>query len=352
MKQIIQIVPRVPPAMCGVGDYSWLLANELEARHGIQSQFIFTDALAPDAPANARFKSFRCPAGDAARLARLVGSSDAQAVVLQLSGYGYAANGAPFWLGRALRAIRDLPRRPRVITMFHELYASGPVTSKAFWRRLPQQMALRRIIQLSDCLRTNRRAYADWIFRHSTAEVITMPVFSNLGEAANPVPPVKRENRMVLFQPPCARSTGGRGFWETWKHVQSTLHPSSSVAAGRSGEFPAGAQIEKAGVLSAAEVSRLMAGSRYVFVDYYDGYLAKSGIFAAAAAHGMTCILAKRNHSEADGIREGVHYVTAMNAGKLLDKSRLDACSNALWLWYQDHSIRATADSFATQILV
>lgn len=349
MTEILQLVPRVPPAICGVGDQAWLLAAELNARHGIQSKFVFTDPRAPDPPRDAPFDTTRIGAGDAAALTALLLASSARAVIVHMSGYGYARDGAPRWLVKALAMVRRQSRgRPRVITMFHELYATGWILSRAFWTRFSQQRVLRGLIESSDCLRTNRRAYSDWISRQSGRKVLTMPVFSNLGETSNPPRLINRADRLVLLQPPDATSDRSRAFWQAWARVDAALRPGSTIAAGRSGALPP--NVKHLGVLDAQEMAQLVRGSRYAFLDYFDGYLGKSTILAAVAAHGTPCILAKPNNSEADGLRQGAHYVTADGSEGVSDPELLQRTSQALWGWYQDHSLAATADSFAAQI--
>lgn len=349
MTQILQLVPRVPPAICGVGDQAWLLAAELSARHDIHSKFVFTDAHAPGPSRDAAFDATLIRAGDAGGLAELLLTSGAQTVIVHMSGYGYARNGAPQWLVKALAKVREQPRdRPSVIMMFHELYAKGPILSKAFWTWLPQQVSLRGLIRNSDCLRTTRHAYSDWISRYSTKRVVTMPVFSNFGETPNPRPLTEREDRLVLLQTPNVRSAKGRDFWQAWEHVDWALRPSTTVAAGRCGNLPT--KVKRLGILDAKELAKLLRSSRYAFLDYFDGYLAKSTILAAVAAHGMACILARPNASGADGLYHEAHYLTAEDNRQLADTARLQSVAAALWGWYQSHSREATATSFAAQI--
>lgn len=40
MKRVLHVVPRVPPAVCGIGDYAWLLAQALRDGHDIHSSFL------------------------------------------------------------------------------------------------------------------------------------------------------------------------------------------------------------------------------------------------------------------------------------------------------------------------
>src|ERR1039458_5698476 len=41
--EIIQIVPGLPPSIGGVADYSYLLARQLRAAHGVNTQFAVCD---------------------------------------------------------------------------------------------------------------------------------------------------------------------------------------------------------------------------------------------------------------------------------------------------------------------
>src|SRR5688500_3628942 len=40
---ILQIVPRLPPSISGVGDYAYLLSEELRAKHDIKTNFLVCD---------------------------------------------------------------------------------------------------------------------------------------------------------------------------------------------------------------------------------------------------------------------------------------------------------------------
>ena len=64
---IIQIVPRLPPATDGVGDYAIRVAHQLRAAHQIESHFIVGD---PDwqAPVNLEFEATAIRARSSAKL--------------------------------------------------------------------------------------------------------------------------------------------------------------------------------------------------------------------------------------------------------------------------------------------
>ncbi|MFZ4767010.1 MAG: hypothetical protein ACOYMN_18820 [Roseimicrobium sp.] len=349
---VLQIVPSLPSKVCGVGDYAWLLAQALQKDWGIASRFLVADpawdgtvpgAIATTVPGRSASDWLR------ALTPALVG---VDAVVLQYSGYGYSAKGAPLGLAQALASATQRPRKVPVLTMFHELFASGPWWSKAFWFQQIQKHVCRRFVKLSRQRRTNRAAYALWLQRQGgrdASSVCTMPVFSNLGELSAPSVPSSREARLVLFQPPSAKTKQGDAFWRSFEEVRKALAPDEVIVAGRVLSLPPGSEFTVKGKLSQEDASALLASARYGFFDYYDSYLAKSGLFAAFASHGVACILASPNDSSADGLVAGQHYLKAQDAERLNGET-MDTLAASLHQWYRGHDLATTARSLAEQL--
>src|SRR5262245_33289304 len=141
--EIIQIVPRLPPAINGLGDYAFLLARELRATHDIHSNFIVCD---PDLESTGSLDGFpvQCVA---ARTASDVGdvlegmSGRDTTIFLHYVGYGYDKRGCPSWLVEGLEQWRRLAGGRRLVTMFHELYAFGMPWRSSFWT-MPLQRSI------------------------------------------------------------------------------------------------------------------------------------------------------------------------------------------------------------------
>ena len=109
MKRLLHLLPRVPPAICGVGDQTTYLAETLLAEHGIESEFLVAghelgspQELWPKLEAQ---------------------SNRADAVTIQYSCYGFQKRGIPFHLIRAVKRLRQSQPNLPVLTMFHELAA-------------------------------------------------------------------------------------------------------------------------------------------------------------------------------------------------------------------------------------
>src|SRR5258708_4405092 len=148
MTRIIQIVPRLPPSISGVGDYAFLLAGELRRAHGIETTFVVGDPDWKNAE-NLKaemlktefeldgFKVFCVNERRAEELLRLLSQPETPStVLLQYVGYGFEKRGCPAWLVNALREWKHgaASEIRALVTMFHELYARrGAVWTSSFW---------------------------------------------------------------------------------------------------------------------------------------------------------------------------------------------------------------------------
>lgn len=203
---LLQIVPILPPAISGVGDYATLLADELRAAHGIESHFLVGDPLWDGSQENGvdgDVKVIRERTADA--LQRELRADDGPAtVLLHYVGYGYARRGCPFWLVEALERWKHAsPTNRRLIVLFHETYASGPAWSSAFWTSPWQRSLAGRLGRLADARRITTSRAAEELRRvrgvPSGRSVEVVPVFSNLGEPTLVLPLSERMRQLVVF---------------------------------------------------------------------------------------------------------------------------------------------------------
>jgi hypothetical protein len=168
---ILQIVPRAPGNREGVGDYAWTLATGLRTR-GYETTFVAahsaggSEILAP--LARISDKEWRC--------------HRASAIVLHYVNYGYHARGVPWSLPKKIERIHELTGA-RLITIFHELYASGSWRQSAFWLRPLQKHIVRMLAQRSVVSFVSSAALAQQLREVApAARVIVRPVVSNFGE--------------------------------------------------------------------------------------------------------------------------------------------------------------------------
>lgn len=358
--KILQILPRVPPAVCGIGDYSWRLARALRDEHDIHSSFLSagTNWIKPEG--ETEFPVFRLTrlSHDCLSNWTQEAQGNYDAIILHVSLYGYQKRAVPFWMARAWKTISRRRPRPGLIAMFHELSASGSPGSSAFWLQLLQKKILHRIAQDSDALRTNREAYAIWLDRmikRSATRTTVMPVFSNFGEMDEPPLLAKRPPAMVMF---AAGIHGGADASDSLRtaarlgakfglqalHIIGGPRPQT--------ESIEGMQVHYQQFLPGDEVSALLANCRVAYCAYNPEFLGKSTLFACCASHGLAVITTGSSPVLPDGLREGVEvlYESSCCVNEALPATTLQEIATHLHVWYRKHSLAENASSYARDI--
>lgn len=360
MIRVLQILPRVPPAVCGIGDYAWGIARKLRDEHGIHSSFLAAGTTWTQPVGETEFPVFRLPELSAKALVEFVAArkDGFQAVVLHLSPYGYQKRAVPFWLASGWRQLSRLPGRPRLITMFHELYASGSMRSSAFWLQPLQKWVLRTVARASDGLRTNRQGYADWLQGISglkTTQVEVMPVYSNFGEPEVLPSWNEREAAMALF---CWGIHSGESLEAVVRkaaaHCQRFGLRRLHLMGCKQEPEPDQAQVEyvRHGFLEAAALSRLLLSCRMAYTAYSPLHLGKSTLVAAFAAHGLVMITQGKSAALPDGLNDGLNVLNESSLeGHLMQAAEpMAGIGASLRRWYDQHSLDQNAQSYASQI--
>src|SRR5687767_6719708 len=131
--ELIAIVPRLPPVIDGVGDYALSVARELRERSGIDTHFIVGDPSWIGKEIVEHFPVSKLTNRTESQLRAILTQEQSNKVLLHYGGYGYAQRGCPDWLVAALTKWRTEREGHKLITLFHELYASGPPWTSSFW---------------------------------------------------------------------------------------------------------------------------------------------------------------------------------------------------------------------------
>ena len=148
---VISIVPRLPPAIDGVGDYALNLARQLRKDFNIQTHFIVGNSTWQGAAEIEGFTVSQITDSSANTLLTQLSSNNCPSpILLHYVGYGYAQRGCPIWLVDGLQRWKGLYPQRNLITMFHELYASGQPWTSSFWLSPLQKSLAARLTQLSD----------------------------------------------------------------------------------------------------------------------------------------------------------------------------------------------------------
>lgn len=356
---IISIVPRLPPAIDGVGDYALRLAQQLYQDFQINTHFIVGDA---NWHGDTTIEGFTASSVDSRSVEALVAAlTDASAttVLLHYVGHGYANRGCPVWLVNALEQWKLSYPQARVVTMFHELYAVGVPWKYDFWLSLIQQNLAARVACLSDRCLTSGQRYATALHRLSQGkhvQVPTLPIFSNVGEPEPVLPLVKRQPRLVIFG---QYHTKVRVYRECLSSLAATcqslnlkeiwdLGPATGLNPASIQTIP----VVEVGARSAADISEILSTSAAGFLHYDPRRLAKSGVFAAYCAHGLLPINHQPSGQVMDGLEPGIHYWAVTTQSTPSSSANLpQAIADNAFAWYQTHSLATQAQQFADCLL-
>jgi hypothetical protein len=366
MTAILHIAPRLPPAICGVGDYATLVGGRMEQMFpgvrcaylacGHQSLEIESASGRNGSAINGSSRQHFWEAVRS-RLDEIAVGNDEYSLVLHYVGYGYDRTGAPAWLAESLEHRPAWFGARRIVTFFHELYATGWPWQKAFWQSARQQAVAIRIARASDRLMTNRQASARWlelVTRRQEGTVPSLPVPSNVGEPDKIIAWQSRPGQAVCF--------GGARFKRTFFRGAGAIRTAEICKALKIGMIHSIGQrcemalapfqanridVNQTGVLAAEDVSSVFHHARLALVSYFPGYFAKSGVLAAAAAHGVPPVFACLGPDGlSDGLRANEHGLELNRvecAGLSIETDRVSRISSAIRAWYDGHDSRRHA---------
>jgi hypothetical protein len=349
---IIQIVPRLPPAIDGVGDYALSLARQLRLDYGIDTHFIIGDPTWPEMEQIEGFQTTKLATRSTKALHDRLNPD--QSVLLHYVGYGYAKRGCPIWLVRALEIWKQEHHQPHLVTMFHEIAASGPMWTSAFWLSGLQRNLAKRLVNVSDRLLTSKQLYAEILQDYGKGqfnEIPSLPVFSNVGEPPNPPDLSCRQRHLVIFG---GRSNRARVYQSSLAQLEQAcryldietiidIGPTLDSTPSHVGKVP----ITATGSLPKHEVSAILSEVIGGFFDYAPAFLGKSTIFAAYCAHRILPISAQMTNHIEDGLYPGQHYLfpdqySTAEKGEIA----LQAIANQAHAWYQTHNLSTQARAY------
>ena len=276
-------------------------------------------------------------------------------VLLHFSGYGYARRGLCRWLVDGLNRWKVSTGNRRLVTMFHEVYAAGPVWRMSFWTAVPQKRIARDLAFLSDAHFVSSAGGQSQLTQLApglNAELL--PVFSNVGEPDAPAPLCERMGRAVVFG-------GGVQRQKVYKMLQrvepelaqrlNVLGIVEIVDIGPHTRVPgriAGCNVKPMGALPGREVSAILARAQFGFIDYAGHVFTKSGIAAAYFAHRVLVVNASPAGGLPADLREGEHF--AGFATFMRGACDIQQVADAGWARYRLHGISATINKLSAML--
>ena len=301
---VLQIIPHPPGVFDGVSDYALNLARALSAGHGIGTTFLVAEKTGVtfnvDYPVVFGLNSASC-----SELAR--GHAH---VILHYVNYAYQARGIPFALVPVVRELRH-NCRGRLLTIFHELYASTPPWKSAFWLQPWQKRIARTIAELSSvCLVSSESMRRQLGRLASGAETIINPVLSNFGEPQLSADQLSQRDphRWAICGGTALIEKSLKSFRKIIDRIPEEILPRQLFVLGGD-DSPAvrplllhqEIQTDYRPRLTPADASGILSTSSFVWLDYFHqpgvpaDVLLKSTAFAAACAHGAIPIFPHRS---------------------------------------------------------
>jgi hypothetical protein len=365
-KYVVTIVPRLPPAIDGVGDYALSLANRLRLDFNIHTHFIVCDPFWSGEASIHGFPITKIVRQNKQMLLNILEREPYDSsIILQYVLHGYAKKGCPFWLIEALEEWKNKRRNTNLVSMFHEIYSMGPGVvpwNTDFWLLPWQKQLAKRLFKISDYALTSSQRYAELLQGQSTRsdlEVKTVPVPSNIGEPDNCLPLTQRKKRLVIFGQGGNKAkvyAASEQLFQVCQYIGAEeiidIGPASANVSERIFDIP----VVKVGVVDPPTISGILLDSLAGLLSYDPERLAKSGIFAAYSSHGILPInlqLSSNVPDGLDGLTAEQQYLTPM-AWRKDAASSGDVCwqkvASSANNWYGQHTQAATAKVFAQAI--
>lgn len=348
---VITVVPRLRPAIDGVGDYAFRLALQVQQDFDISTQFIVGDPTWQTSETVSNTSAMAVQQRSVESFLTLL--KTASTVILHYVPHGYAQKACPFWLVNGLENWHTLVPDATLITMFHELYAFAwhrPWSSDFYLSPVQQHLAAR-VAQLSDVCLTSTERYCHVIDRLSQGKhqhVPVLPVFSNIGEPSDVLPLAHRKRRLIIFgqrrtkdkiykksQPLLAQVCASLAIEEIWD-----IGPRIESAPNQVNKVP----LKQLGKLPEDTISQILSESLAGFLNYAPKRLGQSGIFAAYCAHGMVPINQGYLPNSLDGLVANQHYWCPTLDP--LHKPATEAIVGEALSWYRRHTLAKQASVF------
>ncbi|AFY59958.1 hypothetical protein [Synechococcus sp. PCC 6312] len=352
MVRLLQIIPDLPPSVNGLGDYALNLARPLYNDYNILTEFAVGNPSWKNADKPGYVENFKATPVQSRKADALVELIKGhEVIILHYVGYGYAKRGCPFWLVRGLEKWKK-QENGKLITMFHELYASGSIQSSAFWLHNIQKNLCKSILSISQTSITSKSYYAELLHKlrnNRELQTLLLPVFSNVGEATHNKPLTERDRHLIIFGGRSKKYSIYTNFVNQLNSVCDNLNITKIIDIGEpiSGVSYDNITVDVMciGKQECNTICNYLTNSIAAFLSYPSNFLAKSTVFAAYCSHGVVPILATNHQQVEDNIEHGTHYLTPSSNFKNLHE--LQKISNQVFEWYQSHTLEKQTKVFS-----
>jgi hypothetical protein len=346
LSTLLQIVPRVPGGIDGVGDYALTIAEKLRAKFGWNSLFATFQTSSPVNATGFEVVPLETLINDTAR--------KYNHTLLHYVNYGFQKRGVPFRLLSILRGLRG-QHHGKLVTIFHELYASGPPWSSAFWLQPLQIHLAKSVGRLSDaCIVSSDNFLSELKRLVPTAPVELHPVPSGLGE------PSLSPNQVADRDPHRWAIVGGtrlaerslRSFCHILARIPDSIAPRKLLVLGGVDNPATRSMLRDLAVESdyrpriiATNASEILRTCSFAWFNYFHrpdvetSVILKSSAFAAACAHAVVPVFPHRGSAVSlDGDRLPGPFFIEPDRCEIPDAPARPQIAADIYAWYQRHA--------------
>jgi hypothetical protein len=343
LKTILQIVPCVPGGLDGVGDYALTVAAKL------RSETEFTTVFATSGISSATdVHGFRVlPLNQFA-------SAEFDHAILHYVNYGYQKRGVPLGLLSVLRELRR-QHRGKLLTVFHELYGSGPPWGSAFWLQPLQIHLTKSIARLSDeCIVSNENFSADLQRRVPAAKIRLHPTPSGLEEPSltNEQIAGRDPHQWVVVGGTVLAERSVRSFGRAFQSIPESITPHALFVLGGKENSATRSVLNTFKIksdyrpqVSSTDASEILRTCSYMWIDYFHrpdvetSVALKSSAFAAACAHAVIPVFPHRGSPiSVEGDRLPGPFFIVPNGSSVPGAQDRPKIAENIYEWYRRHS--------------
>jgi hypothetical protein len=346
LSTLLQIVPRVPGGIDGVGDYALTIANKLREKFGCHT--FFTTFKTSSAENVAGFEVLS--------LDGLLHDSDRKYdhVLLHYVNYGFQKRGIPFRLLSILHALRR-QHHGKLVTIFHELYASAPPWRSAFWLQPLQIHLAKSVGRLSDaCIVSSDNFRSELKRIVPDAHVELHPVPSGLGEPSlSPDHIAGRDpHQWAIWGGTALVERSLRSLRQLLPRIPDSIAPRRLFVLGgvdnpvtRALQVDLAVESDYRSRIAAADASEILKTCSFAWFNYFHrldvetSVILKSSAFAAACAHAVIPVFPHRGSAiSLDGDRLPGPFFVEPDYAEIPDAQVRPQIAADIYAWYQRHA--------------
>jgi len=346
LSTLLQIVPKVPGGIDGVGDHALTIAKKLRNKFGCDTVF-------------ATFKTSSAENAGGFEVLSLDGLLDDSSrkydhTLLHYVNYGFQKRGVPFRLLSILRALRR-QHRGKLLTIFHELYASGPPWTSAFWLQPLQVHLAKSVGDLSDaCIVSSDNFRRELQRMVPNGHVELHPVPSGIGEPSlSPDQIADRDpRRWAIFGGTALVERSLRSLGQLLPQIPDSIAPRKLFVLGGEDNPVARSLLVDLAVesdyrprIAAADASEILKTCSFGWFNYFHrpdvetSVILKSSAFASACAHGVIPVFPHRGSAVSlDGDRLPGPFFVAPDRSEIPGAQDRAKIAADIYSWYQRHA--------------